>query len=79
MIQFPSRAVLDTCVLFKPTVRGVLLEAALSDLFRPVWSDRILNELAGRLARDVPLSHDMRRCSNGFGLRRGHSRKRLLR
>jgi predicted nucleic acid-binding protein len=57
-MSHPPRAVIDTCVLFKATVRGILLEAALHDLFRPVWSERILGELAGVLAARVPLTKE---------------------
>jgi predicted nucleic acid-binding protein len=44
--------------LFKATVRGLLLEAAMQGLYQPVWSYRILNELIEALVNRVPLDVD---------------------
>ncbi|MEM7060385.1 MAG: PIN domain-containing protein [Pseudomonadota bacterium] len=38
------KIVLDACVFFPPLVRGIVLGAAETGLFRPVWSKRILDE-----------------------------------
>lgn len=38
-------AVIDTCVLYSTLSRGLLLELAEQDMFRPIWSDTILLEL----------------------------------
>ncbi len=45
--------VLDTCVLYPPTLRHLLLQAASIDLFRPVWSADVLGELRRNLAGRV--------------------------
>jgi predicted nucleic acid-binding protein len=58
MSHNPLRAVIDTCVLYKPTVRGILFEAASWNLFQPVWSESILAELAGVLSARIPLDRD---------------------
>lgn len=49
-------AVLDTNVLFPPTLRDTLLYAADDDLFRLVWSDEILQELRRNLVEQAGLS-----------------------
>lgn len=38
------RILLDTCVLYPTVMREVLLGAARSNLFTPLWSDRIIEE-----------------------------------
>jgi predicted nucleic acid-binding protein len=41
--------VLDACVLIPRYVRAILLDAAERDLYRPVWSTRLLNEVEDNL------------------------------
>lgn len=45
------RAVLDACVLYPTTLRGILLEAAKQDLLFPIWSERLLEEWARAATR----------------------------
>jgi predicted nucleic acid-binding protein len=42
-------AVLDACVLVPSSLRGLLLNAAAMETFRPVWSEPILAEVRGTL------------------------------
>lgn len=44
------RALLDTCVLFKPTLCDTLLSIAEEGVYQPLWSTEILNELRRNLA-----------------------------
>lgn len=48
------RAVLDACVLFPTILREILTETAASGLFRPLWSQRILDEWTGAALRLGP-------------------------
>lgn len=45
------RAVLDACVLYPTTLRGILLGVAQHGLITPFWSDRLLEEWARAAAR----------------------------
>jgi predicted nucleic acid-binding protein len=44
-------ALLDTCVLFPMYLRDSLLRLAVADLYRPMWSAHILDELRHALVR----------------------------
>ncbi len=46
------RALLDTCVLYPPVMREVLLAVARQGLYQPLWSPRILGEWQRRAERD---------------------------
>lgn len=48
------KLVLDACVLYPTVMREVLLAAAKSGLYEPLWSDRILEEWARAAARIDP-------------------------
>ncbi len=48
------RAVLDTCVIFPTVMREVLLGAAETGAFVPLWSDRILEEWVRAAAKLGP-------------------------
>jgi len=48
------RACLDACVLYPTVMREMLLGVAAAGLYTPVWSDRILEEWARAVARNLP-------------------------
>jgi len=50
------RVFLDTCVLFPQTLRDVLLTAAESELYFPLWSSSVLDELERNLIEDRGLT-----------------------
>lgn len=47
-----GRVVLDANVLYRATLRDTLLRAAEQGLYRPVWSDQILDEMWRNLVED---------------------------
>lgn len=47
-------AVLDACVLYPTVMREVLVGVAARGLFRPIWSERLLEEWARAAARRGP-------------------------
>jgi hypothetical protein len=49
------RLTLDACVLYPTVMREVLLAAAGASFFRPVWSERLLEEWARAAARRGPV------------------------
>lgn len=56
-IAHPPRAVLDACVLYPTVLREILQGAAVSGLYQPVFSDRILREwvlATAKLGPEVP-------------------------
>jgi len=57
-------AVLDACVMVPVTVCDTLLRLAEQQMFRPIWSERILREAShaiGRIHPDLPGSSIERR------------------
>ena len=48
------RLLLDACVLYPTVMREMLLGAAQAGFFRPLWSDRLLEEWARAAARHGP-------------------------
>lgn len=48
------RALLDACVLFPTVLREILTGCAAAGLYRPLWSERILEEWARAAARQGP-------------------------
>ncbi|WP_045876774.1 PIN domain-containing protein [Pseudofrankia sp. DC12] len=63
-------ALLDTCVLYPMHLRDSLLRLAIADLYRPLWSPHILQELQGALVRRGSASPDQ--ASRIIGLLREH-------
>jgi predicted nucleic acid-binding protein len=62
-------ALLDTCVLFPMYLRDSLLRLAVADMYRPMWSTHILDELRQALIRDVMSSE---RADRVVALMRAH-------
>ncbi len=48
------RILLDACVLYPTVMREILLSIANHGLFVPLWSDRILDEWARAVAKNLP-------------------------
>lgn len=47
-------ALLDACVLYPPTLRDLLLRLGERQLYRPLWSGEILEEMVRSILRDRP-------------------------
>lgn len=54
----PDGIPLDASVLFPAALRDRLLRAARRGLFRPLWTEEILEEVRRNLVRDLGLSLD---------------------
>lgn len=55
------KALLDACVLFPTVLRQVLIGAAAAGLYRPLWSERILEEWARATVKLGPGAQDVAR------------------
>jgi PIN domain len=52
----PRSVVLDTCVLYPPTLRNTLLGCAEVGLFEPLWTPDIVEELRRNLVSGAKLT-----------------------
>lgn len=50
--------VLDACVLYPAYLRDTLLRMAAVEMYRPLWTGTILDELLANLPRPWPQLHD---------------------
>lgn len=56
-----ERICLDACVLYPTVLREILVGCAKKDLFRPVWSPRILEEWARATVKLGPVAEEVAR------------------